>query len=219
MVPYPAELIRNAAVHAKVREALVHDLEHIATKLAGPMKMTRDAIEWGSDWYVKLWSGAKGHYNDDKLMGYIARKQTHMHKIAMVLAASYKDDMTITAADLQKADGMLVSVEASLDKVFAQIGKGEMAVQSERFIGLIERRGVILYAEAYRLVHAYFPDARDFEGVLAGAIRSGQLEIWQNPKDAQMYLRVPGKHNSPPISQPISPPIPNVASETSTPNS
>ncbi len=218
LIPYPSELIRNQEVHAQVRAALVHDLEHMATNLAGPIKLTPDAIAWGSAWYKELWTGAKSHYNDDKLMGYIARKQTHMHKLAMVLAASYKDDMTITAADLQKADKMLASVEISLDKVFAQIGKSDMANQSEKFIGLIERRGAILYAEAYRLVHSYFPDARDFEGVLAGAIRSGQLEL-VNHSDGKIYLKIPSFKL--PQSYPNSPPksdLPNASTETEAPN-
>ena len=201
MVAYPADAIRNKEVHKRVEEALVHDLEHLALNLIGPYEITKEAKVWGTKWYVDLWTNAKQHYNDDKIMGYIARKQTHLHKLAMVLAASRKDEMTITEEDLQLADQMLLSIEDSLDKVFAQIGRTEQSVQAERFIKLIEQRGAVAYDEAYRLVHQHFPDMRDYEGILNGAVRSGQLIIdMTSPKGpmlrAARFARPLSDHNS-----------------------
>lgn len=190
-VPYPKDLIRDKGAHALVRKALVHDLEHIALTLLGAYELTAEAKAWGSKWYIDLWSGAKNHYSDDKLMGYIARKQTHMHKVAMVLAASRKDQLVITLEELQLADLMLKDVEASLDKVFAQIGRTVQSVQAEKFIELVKRRGLVPYEEAYRLIHAHFPDFRDFEGVLDGAIRSGQLALILNPKTGVPCIGLP----------------------------
>ena len=219
MVPYPKEIIRNKVVHEKIHDALVHDLEHMSVALVGPYELTKEAIAWGSKWYTDLWTNAKSSYNDDKLMGYIARKQTHMHKVAMVLSASYKDELRITAEDLQLADSMLTSIESCLDKVFAQIGRSEMSVQAEKFIGLIKQKGKVRYEDAYRLVHTHFPDFRDFEGVCNGAIRSGQLILWPGPDG--MYLRPPltvieGGQSSNPLSPNNS--LPNAATETKTPN-
>lgn len=176
-VAYPKDAIRNMTAHRAVRMALVHDLEHIAVNLVGPYELAPAAKEWGKAWYEKLWTGAKTHYSDDKMMGYIARKQTHMHKLAMVLAASYKDELTITLEDLQTADQMLTAIEGSLDQVFAQIGRSEASIQADKFIGILKLKESMSYAEAYRLVHAHFPNFRDFEGILDGAIRSGQVEI------------------------------------------
>lgn len=229
MVPYPKEVIKHLkAEHAAVRRALIHDLEHISMNLCGPYEMTEDAIAWGSEWYTKLWTGAKNHYSDDKLMGYIARKQTHMHKVAMVLSAAYKDELTITKEDLQVADKMLTAIEGCLDKVFAQIGRTEESVQAERFINLIHRRGKIPYEEAYQLVHMHFPDMRDYEGILMGAIRSGQIIPWQDPQSGVQYLKSlktgdSGSHY-PPITgaqnpQPAAPPLPGLDTETKTNNS
>ena len=50
-------------------------------------------------------------------------------------------------------------------------------MQAERFIEFVRRKGSIPYAEAYKMIHIYFPDFRDFEGILSGAINSGQLRI------------------------------------------
>lgn len=190
-VAYPKRAIKDPKIHATIRKALVADLEHIATALLGPYELTAAAESWGVQWYEQLWRDAKAHYSDDKLMGYIARKQTHMHKLAMVLCAAYKDQQVIGVEDLQLADQMLQATEGSLDKVFAQIGRTEQSAAAAKFIGMIQSRGMVLYDEAYRLVHAHFPDFHDFEGILAGAVRSGQLQIWQNPADNKMYLKAP----------------------------
>jgi len=50
-------------------------------------------------------------------------------------------------------------------------------MQAERFIEFVRRKGLVTYHEAYRMIHIYFPDFRDFEGILSGAINSGQLKI------------------------------------------
>lgn len=186
-VAYPKDAIKNLEAHKTIREALVHDLEHIAVNMIGPFEMTREAKTWGKDWYEKLWKGAKANYNDDKLMGYIARKQTHLHKLAMVLSATKKDELILTLEDMQLADAMLTAIEGSLDQVFAQIGRTDQAVQAARFVGLIRARGKVKYEEAYRLVYSEFPDARDFEGILAGAVRSGLL-VLDNQQDG-VYLK------------------------------
>lgn len=50
-------------------------------------------------------------------------------------------------------------------------------MQAERFIEFVRRKGTIPYEEAYSMIHVYFPDFRDFEGILAGAVRSGQITV------------------------------------------
>lgn len=60
-------------------------------------------------------------------------------------------------------------------------------MQAERFIEFVRRKGTIPYAEAYRMIHTYFPDFRDFEGILAGAINSAQILVDTTPNG--MFLR------------------------------
>lgn len=202
MVAYPKKAIVDKEAHALIQEALVHDLEHIAMNMIGPYELTPEAEKWGEEWYITLWTGAKQHYNDDKLMGYIARKQTHMHKVAMVMAAAYKDELVITLDDLQLADKMLTEIEGCLDKVFAQIGRSEASREAEKFIALVKQKGSVSYEEAYRLVHTHFPDFRDFEGVLSGAVRSGQLLLKVTPGGPVLVApndaRILSEHNTRP---------------------
>jgi hypothetical protein len=54
-------------------------------------------------------------------------------------------------------------------------------MQAERFIDFVKRKGSIAYAEAYKMIHLHFPDFRDFEGILAGALNSGQIKMVAGP--------------------------------------
>ncbi len=160
----------------ELRVKLIHDLEQISM-MTGPFSMTANARAWGASWYENFWGDAVSRMDDQMAQGYAARKQTHMHKTAMVISASRSSDRIITAEDLQLANNMLLDLEADMPKVFSRIGRTEDSMQAERFIEYVIRKGSVSYEEAYRMIHLYFPDHRDFEGILSGAIRSGQIEL------------------------------------------
>jgi hypothetical protein len=159
-----------------LRTKLISDLEQIAM-LCGPYTISAAARDWGRAWYERFWKDAMSRMDDQMLEGYAARKQTHMHKVAMVLSASRGDSLVISADDLQLANTMLEDLEKDMHRVFSRIGRTEDSMQAERFIEFVRRKGAIPYADAYKMIHVYFPDFRDFEGILSGAIQSGQLEI------------------------------------------
>lgn len=174
------------------REDLIHDLEHIAVNLTGSYVISQEARTWGREWYEKLWNSRPASLDDDRLDGYMARKQTHMHKLAMVLAASQRDELIITMEDLALADKMLAAVEADLGKVFSRIGLSDDSLQADRFIQYIKRRGKCHYTEAYKHIHAYFPNAKEFEGILAGAIKSGVVKFVVVTGDPDPWLHYTG---------------------------
>lgn len=161
----------------KTQEALVQDLEHIAVNLAGPYALAPEAIAWGTAWYEQHYKSRPPELDDDRFGGYIARKQTHIHKLAIVLAAAQRDELVIKAEDLATANRMVTDLEKDMPKVFSKIGRSEESVNAEKFIQYIQSRGTVPYAEAYQFVHRYFPFARDFESIVAGAIRSGYLTL------------------------------------------
>lgn len=203
-----------------VRSALIHDLEHISLNLCGEYELAPAARVWGEKWYETMWKSARSLYTDDQMEGYVARKQTHLHKIAMVLAASRRDELVLTLEDLQTAEVMLTQMEEDMPKVFSRIGRSDVSIQSERFIAAIEKKGKVPYEEAYRLVHAFFPDFRDFEGVLNGAIRSGQIAVRQDPATGVFNLvstRVLSRNNA--GEKPAEKPLPGPDTDVQTPNS
>ena len=161
---------------AELKAMLVQDLEQIAM-MTGEFKISPAARAWGEAWYKNFWETASSRMDDQMLEGYAARKQTHMHKVAMIISASRSNDMLIGVEDLQLANTMLEDLETDMPRVFSRIGRTEDSMQAERFIDFVKRKGTIPYADAYRMIHLYFPDFRDFEGILHGCLHSGQLRM------------------------------------------
>lgn len=164
----------------KAREQLlVEDLAHIST-LAGEYKLHKSAIAWGEAWYHRHYTVRSANLDDDRFGGYIARKQTHIHKLAMVLAASSSDSLLITDEHLTIADQMVTDLEPDMQFVFSKIGKSDTALYAERLIWFVHSKGKVAFHEAYRYVHSYFPSMRDFEDVLAGCLRAGYIRMEQS---------------------------------------
>lgn len=173
-VPYPALQVPPDML--SMRNKLVEDLGTIS-QLAGPYRLLPSAVEWGTVWYEAHYKAPPEGLADDRFGGYIARKQTHIHKLAMVLAASQREELIITAEDLAAANTMVSDLEADMPQVFARIGKTESSLQIDRLIDYVSRRGVVSYSEAFRFLQSHFPAEKDMEGVLAGCFKAGMLDI------------------------------------------
>jgi len=123
LVPYPKQLLAD---NFKEMEAqLVHDLE-VISQLRGEFVLSNEALAWGEVWYEDLYLNRPAHLTSDRLAGYLARKQTHLHKIAMIISVSQRDDLIITPDDLERADDLLKDIEADMPKVFSRIGQTEI---------------------------------------------------------------------------------------------
>jgi hypothetical protein len=122
LIAYPG--YEGSGLRAEMEEKLIEDLIEIG-QMAGEMHLTPDAIEWGREWYTTHIEQPKTHrLQGEKFEGYYARKQTHMHKIAMILSAACGDSMLVTEKHLMAAHGMLLEMEADYGEVmeYAQAG-------------------------------------------------------------------------------------------------
>jgi hypothetical protein len=174
-VAYPHKSV-SRDLDSRLREQLVEDLSKISL-LTGEFRLTSDAESWGEEWYERFWKTAHLRMDDPMMAGYGARKQTHLHKVAMVLSAARGESLIITKDDLILANTMLEDLEKDMPRIFSAIGRTDESLQATRFIEYIHTKGSVPYAEAYKNIHLYFPDFRDFEGIVAGAIQSGQIKM------------------------------------------
>lgn len=166
-------------------DRLVEDLIQISS-LRGEYKLTPAAFTWGEAWYERFEGLISPKLQDDRFGGYVARKQTHIHKLAMVLAASRGDSLWITEEHLAVADRMVSDLEDDMASVFSKIGRSDQSYHAERLLSYIQKVGQIEYAAAYQQVHRYFPQLRDFESVVAGLLKSDQLALLQS--GGKMFL-------------------------------
>lgn len=175
LVAYPDEVTRSAE-YLDHRRKLIEDLAEIS-QLAGPYELTREAREWGRQWYQKLWKGPRpSHMASDRYSGYIARKQTHMHKLAIILAASKRSQLIIEARDLQEADQLLTDVEPHMLKVFESVGMVDEARQIVEIKGFVRNYGFCTSDDLWRYCMNTM-DQRSFTQALQVACQSGILRV------------------------------------------
>lgn len=167
------------------KHGLVADLQAIS-QLAGPFELTPDAFEWGEVWYEKHWS--KGLGRDDRLSGYLARKQTHLHKVAMIMSAATRDDMTITAEDLEISLHAIDAIEGPMLKVFSQVSDDPRAKHAQEILTILlaHKDGIPKRTLWRMLVHRM--GEWHFENALTGLMNAGYLKLKQVAND---YLIVP----------------------------
>ena len=156
------------------RKLLIHDLKVIA-QLFGEFEITPAAREWNKTWYKHHWEHPTAELNTDQFAGYLARKQTHMFKLAMVLSAARGDSLRIEAEHLEAAAAMAGAIEEDMPKVFAKIGQNEITRGSSIIIETVYKQpsGVSktdLYKRLFRNL-----SYREFDEALNGAINSQSI--------------------------------------------
>ena len=177
-VPYPA-LITPPNIEGQKAD-LIHDLEHIAVNICGEYQLTPEAIEWGSSWYRRHYESESKALDPSRFGGYVSRKQTQAHKVAMVLAASRRDGLSIEREDLETAVSMLTDLEPDMHRVFDKIGMTQEAIHSDRLSQLIAKRQRMSYADVYGWMKQYFHGKSAIEDVIAAGVAAGHYHVEGN---------------------------------------
>jgi hypothetical protein len=119
------------------REKLSQDLEYIM-KLRGVCTFTPDAADLAKRWYDQTFAYLveydKKHDADPWLADFLARKQIHVHKLAMTLSISRRDSLIITYDDYVEAIDKIEQVQKETEKVFRAHVVTTTAASNERAI-------------------------------------------------------------------------------------
>jgi hypothetical protein len=164
LVPYPSQELGDWKKHKELEEKLVEDLLMIS-ELRGQFQMTPEAIEWGTAWYNKYWQERPPHLQSDRYSGYFGRRQTHLHKIAMVVAVSQRQELIITKQDLEIADSLLLSMEPSMLNVFASIGSSPAGRCSKEIIVVLSQSGSLMLRALWRLISERYDERTIIEAL------------------------------------------------------
>lgn len=168
LVAYPDEVAPKN--FEKVRRDLVADLEDMIANCKGPMVIDKGGREWGHAWYEKLHKGLANKLAD-RFDGYMARKQTHLHKLAMVISVAKSNSRIITAEDLMQAEAILNANEIDMPRVFAKIGS-EHSQHARAIKDMVESQGRLSYRQCFRnMFHQLSYD--DFVSAVGSAIQAG----------------------------------------------
>ena len=172
---YPSQLVKPAD-YADTATKLTENLIHIS-KLCGPYELTLEAYVWGENWYRN--PKISRILASTRYSGYIARKQTHLHKLAMILAASQRDDLLITREDLIEADQILQTIEVSMVKVFESVGVVDEAKHLAEVVAFVRAYGFITYRDLYYNNCHNIMMEKDFRAAVRHAIDGDLIESVQ----------------------------------------
>jgi hypothetical protein len=145
-VAYPAKSMRTGAFDRDgIRTKLIEDLCQIGA-MAGEMTLSFEAEMLGEQWYEGFFKNLPSHLTTANYDGYIARKQTHIHKIAMIISAAESDDRIITESQLKRSIEIVTEVEAMMPKVFGNIGLSVAGKKSAVLVRFLKSGPVPLQA-------------------------------------------------------------------------
>lgn len=175
LVAYPGD---NIPANFKEQEKkLVHDLE-IISMLKGEFKLSREAKLWGEAWYKAHYEQAHSHMANS-LDGYLSRKQTHIHKLAMVISASQRDDLIVSKEDLEAAASLITSLERDMHRVFGRISKTPASQNAVDIVEVIKRYREITRSNLFKLVFSKM-SYQQFIEALDSAAQAGYIKIYSS---------------------------------------
>lgn len=120
---------------AKLRKYLVEDLAAMSL-LTGEYRISTEADSMYDTWY-KAKVVNPNTTGDPRLNGYFERKEIHVLKVAMLVAASKRDELVITGEDMDLTFKLFDEVEVAMPKVFANVGKNPLTVDYDDVLGAI----------------------------------------------------------------------------------
>lgn len=160
------------------REArLTRDLERI-NKLVGGFALTEDAYKWGEEWYEDFHKNQAPKLDKTLIGGYIARKQTLVHKVAMILTVSQGGPLVIDRPILERAERLITELEGNMPKIYNRMGLSAGANASHKVIAFLERYGgTVDFSILYRFMHNQYPDVEQFETIIKGMVEANLISI------------------------------------------
>lgn len=174
LIAYPDEHIKGST-YKKLEIKLIDDLKEIG-KLIGEMAISPAARTWGRAWYEDHWTKEKPlHMASDRYSGYLARKQTHIHKLAIVLSVARSGALIVEKEHLIEANDLLTSIEPHMLQVFESIGIVDEAKHVAEIVAFVRAHEFLTADEAWRLVQNLM-NQKEFEEALKAAVRGDLLK-------------------------------------------
>jgi len=190
LIPYPDEIIPDGE-YARLRTDLIADLVEIS-KIAGPYLLSPFARDWGRGWYadhnnIDL---RPQHLVSDRYGGYLARKQTHIHKLAIILAAAKRPARVIEEEDLREANDIMEMAERDMVSVFDYIGSVEQRSHIHEILNIVRYHGLLtdqgLWSRCMNQM-----TRREYQEALDAAVKGGLVVVRSGPS-GQMGITTPG---------------------------
>lgn len=173
IIAYPARLMVEDEDQA-LRECLLEDLQQIS-QLSGPFSISPEAEEKYTAWYEDLWLNDRRE-NGEMADGFKARKQSLLHKLAMVISAARGDDMVLTVADLDKALLLANEVERTMLQIFEGVNTAPTGRAGVIIAQYVRACGRIPKATLWRKLFGQM-SLQEFDQGLTAGMHAGVIDL------------------------------------------
>ena len=170
LIAYPGDEVEDEKFQ-RMEQELIHDLE-VISQMFGEVKLTDEAKKWGRIWYEHHWSSRPEHLASDRFSGYIARKQTHIHKLAMILCAAVSNELVLKKWALELADMTITGVERDLSIVMDLVSDSDSAKHVDEILTIIRRNKTVNRQTLWRRCMRQM-DEQQFTAAIQSAINAG----------------------------------------------
>lgn len=189
IIAYPMDFVdeRTEGVH----NSLITDLRDINT-ITGRYQLTPEAHDWGKQWHEETQQAAmESSLSEDQYYGWISRKQSHVHKLAMVMAAAQSSELVINLRVFRAAERLISAIEPDIERIFSTIHNSRAQEGSSRLLAIVRQRGPILKGTLYRLLFiSNYMNVREFEESLDSARTAGFIALKVDQTNGQIYVCV-----------------------------
>jgi hypothetical protein len=170
----------------ELKKQLKHDLEQIKL-LAGVFKQSKKFLKTYEYWYENE-SKYQG-IDNNKFLGYNARRALHLKKLCIIIAASESSDQIITEEHFFKSLKILEYTEREMPNAFYGLGQGAHAEVYTNILDFIEDKKVFSLTElAKKFQHALLLD--DLKKYIQMMEQTGKIKKATNGKDQSVFYEV-----------------------------
>lgn len=174
LIPYISELV-DLPQHKQLEQDLIHDLTEIAS-LKGEFRLTDGALKLGRSWYEQHWKSPDEHLKAERMQGYRARKQTHIHKLAMILSVAERNDLIIEESHIRGALDLMLGIERDMHIVFESIGLHQAARDMEVLMSFIRANKRVLHQQLWQVCFRLM-SRKDFAEAIDSLVHAGYIRI------------------------------------------
>jgi hypothetical protein len=174
-IAYPGQQALEHPWRGPFGETLANDLRHI-NHLTGCYKLSPEAIEWGTKWYLDFKENRVASL-PAYMMSWANRKQTYLHKLALLNRIGKDDSKVITLEDMTEALVWMDDIESSMQEVLSGVGMKEMAQYAKAIIAIVERvGGGRLNEQTVRnQTFNFIQNAYDWDQLMRGMMEAGMI--------------------------------------------
>lgn len=172
-VAYPRRQMPEPGIMLEEENDLVSRLQTIS-EYAGEYTLTEAAYEWGTQWYAD-------YRRESRSSGFLqeagfGRRQTHLHKLAMVISAARGKFPVIDVDELREADARLRELEMDVQRVFGYVGQSPGSKTANELVQVLAKTGSMNKKVLYRKFFFRTTSSVEFEEAVKSAKASGLVQ-------------------------------------------